>query len=278
MNEQANTYYPLLDINISEVHFEKYIKSVSSKGQTSTYISCFYYNALIGEWEPFIENFKLFINIQAFDNKSAMRIGTDRSLNINLSDVIIQNLIDIFKVWNMLSENAEDKGSELFDHIDQYQKKEIPKFSVDTVLIRNSNYVFKPKRNAYVDEPADELASPISITNLTGIPHVSKQINENEEDENEFTLYYGGIKEPSKVYLPIRVEFIGNFTPIDRIELSKLHCSSHEITDNDTIYYGVHLNQMHKVLTLRTLYTIHNKTVFNYVIRLYDKDTTTMFI
>lgn len=70
MNEQENIFYPVLDISISEVHFEKYSTIKASKGQTCTFISIFYYNATIGEWEPLMENFKLFVLMDAFSNKS----------------------------------------------------------------------------------------------------------------------------------------------------------------------------------------------------------------
>jgi hypothetical protein len=39
MNEQSNTYYPVMDINISEVHFEKFVTAKASGGQTATYLS-----------------------------------------------------------------------------------------------------------------------------------------------------------------------------------------------------------------------------------------------
>ena len=80
MNEQSNTFYPVLDINISEVHFEKQSTMKSSRGSTATFFSWFYYNALLGEWEPFIENFRLYMYLDTFRNKSLITISTDRTL------------------------------------------------------------------------------------------------------------------------------------------------------------------------------------------------------
>jgi hypothetical protein len=220
MNEQENIFYPVLDVSISEVHFEKYSTSKASKGQTCTFISIFYYNATIGEWEPLMENFKLFILMDAFSNKSCLTINTDRIVNINLSDIVIQNLMDLQKTWNAIEESKKEINDDFFDQIESYQAKEVSKYSVDNVLLKTKEIRASEVEHQQNLEEGDEFASPISIINLTGISLTIHRIQDEEEKE---AFEGGNIREPEKVYLPIRVEFEDDNHPIEHIDLSKLH-------------------------------------------------------
>ena len=89
--------------------------------------------------------------------------------------------------------------------------------------------------------------------------------------EDEFA--FSNTKEPGKVYQPIRLEFERDHFPIEHLELSKLHSGVHQLTEEgeDIVFYGVHLNKMQKMLTVRTYYTIHNQTIFTYVLRVYNE-------
>lgn len=279
MNEIEATYYPVMDISISEVHFEKNMNLNKSEGKTCTSLSAFYYNAQIGEWEPFIENFRLFITMDTFSNKSCTTIKTDRAVNINLSDIVIQNISAIMKIWNNLKESKPEVNDDLFNNIDKYQNKEVDKYSVDDVMKRRNQWNMEQLDATDItknkeDDLEEDLAAPVSIINLTGIPIFLKKL---DEEFNRDSVYGSDFREPERVYLPIKVEFEGSLYPIPKIELSKLHTGSHLLTDDpeDEVYYGVHLNKMQKILTVRSYYTIHNRTIFAYVIRVYNSDMTT---
>ena len=279
MNEYGTTYYPVMDINISEVHFEKHVNTNSSNGQTATYLSCFYYNPHLGDWEPFIENFTLFISMDSFNNKSCMTVSTDRIVNINLSDIVLQNLIDTFKSWSVLKENEENKEKdEFFAHIDKYQNQQFNKYSFDDIgMVQNyRNSIARDAKNYESD--GDDLAAPISIINLTGILLTIQRIDYYEEESK--VVVEENFREPEKVYQPIRVEFEEGLEPIENIDLSKLHANWHRLgnAENEIVYYGVHLNRMQKVLTVRTPFTIHNQTIFTYVLRVYNRDMEEFFI
>ena len=279
MNDDGNTYYPVMDINISEVHFEKHVNINSSGGQTATYLSCFCYNPQLGEWEPFIENFTLVISMDSFNNKSCMTVSTDKIVNINLSDIVLQNLIDTFKSWSNLKENEANKeNDEFFAHIDKYQKQQFNKYSFDDIgMVQNyRNSIASDAKNYESD--GDDLAAPVSIINLTGIYLTIQRIDYYEEDNK--LVVDDNFREPEKVYQPIRIEFGDELEPIKNIDLSKLHANWHRLgnAENDFVYYGVHLNRMQKVLTVRTPFTIHNQTIFKYVLRVYNKDMEEFFI
>ena len=270
MNEQSNTYYPVLDLNISEVHFEKQSTMKSSRGSTATFLSWFYYNAQLGEWEPLIENFRLYMYIDTFRNKSLITISTDRTLNINLSDVILQNLINTYKMWQKLNSEINETDDDLFKYIDRYQNKGTDKYSVDDVIYRRGVIEeTKKTKEDNANNSHDDLASPVSLINLTGVNFEIKNIDEDEEEKD--ILVYGSIKEPSKVYQSISVQFKEEFASIPKIDLSKLHCNIHELSPDNFVYYGVHLHQMHKVLTVRTIFTFYNQTAFVYVLRVYNE-------
>ena len=112
-----------------------------------------------------------------------MTISTDRTVNINLSDVVLQNLIDVFKAWNNMQDEKKEVSDDLFNQIEQYQNKEVSKYSVDDVLYQNRN-----KRGTELDKTAqnienddDDLVAPVSITNLTG---VSLKIHKIEDEKS----------------------------------------------------------------------------------------------
>lgn len=208
--------------------------------------------------------------MDSFATKSCVTISTDRTLNINLSDIALQNLIDTFKIWSSLKEEKLDKDNFLAD-IEEYQKKEIAKYSVDNVNFERENRETLEANIKNFEADGDDLAAPVSVVNLTGVSLAIQRIEDNE-DEN--TLIMGGnYREPTKVYQPIRVEFDDGYNPIESIDLSKLHAGQHLLNpaNNEIVFYGVHLNRMHKVLTVRTPYVIHNQTIFTYILRVYGE-------
>jgi hypothetical protein len=281
LNDQGNTYSPIMDINISEIHFERHLEAKRSKGQTSLHLSLFYYNAQLGEWEPFIESFRLFCFMDNMLNKSSIVISADKGININLSDIVLQNLIESFKQWKKIQKELKLESDDLFASIDNYQSKELSKMSLENYnSLRATNHFRKFDRETLkgIDE---DLAAPVSITNLTGKSlSVHRTIEEEESNKYRDTSQI----EPNKVYQPIRVEFENEihknenddilYDPIEQIELSKLHCRRHKLSEetNEHISYGVHLKGVQKVLTLRTEYTIHNQTIFDFILRVYDKE------
>ena len=147
--------------------------------------------------------------LDTFRNKSLITISTDRTLNINLSDVILQNLINTYKMWQKLNTESKEVDDDIFKYIDKYQNKGIEKYSVDDVLLRKG-IIEETKRNKEdINESQDELTSPVSLINLTGINFEIININEDEKEKDILT--YGDIKEPNKVYQPISVHFNGEF-------------------------------------------------------------------
>ena len=66
----------------------------------------------------------------------------------------------------------------------------------------------------------DELKAPVTINNLTGHSMTYSKIIDEEEKKSAFGI---NVKEPEKVYRPIRVEFEAHHYAIDWLDISKLH-------------------------------------------------------
>jgi len=160
--------------------------------------------------------------MDSFSNKSCLTISTDRTVNINLTDIVLQNLIDVFKAWSSIKESQDEVKDSLFDQIDNYQTKDFNKFSVDNVMFRKkqANRFTELEKTDNLAESTNDFDSPVSVVNLTGI---NFKVHKVEEEEEVKEVFIGGnIKEPEKVYQPIRVEFEDGYLPINRLELSKL--------------------------------------------------------
>lgn len=272
-NEKETAYCPILNLNISEIHFERHTTVRVSNAQTATSISCFYYNAHIGEWETFIESFKFYVNMDSFENKSCVTLKTDRTVNINLSDIAIGNLVQSKKEWEKLQEKKSKADDDLFKQIEQYQASNIVKFSLDQNEkdARATHVGMMQKLENKMQEEKDDQKAPVTIKNLTGYSMSYYKVMDQEEKESAFGV---DIREPEKVYQPIRVEFEPLHYAIEKLDISKLHCGRHQLTDHveDEVYFGIYLNKMYKVLTVRTFYTIHNKTIFTYYLRVFNPD------
>ena len=112
-------------------------------------------------------------------------------------------------MWQKLNTESKEVDDDIFKYIDKYQNKWIEKYSVDDVLLRKG-IIEETKRNKEdINESQDELTSPVSLINLTGINFEIININEDEKEKDILT--YGDIKEPNKVYQPISVHFSRGF-------------------------------------------------------------------
>jgi hypothetical protein len=62
-------------------------------------MSMFYFNNRASEWEPFIESWKMHINLDQSDSRSFIVVKSDEGLNVNASEVLIENLFRSYNAW-----------------------------------------------------------------------------------------------------------------------------------------------------------------------------------
>ena len=71
-----------------------------------------YYNAEAGEWEPFIETFKIQFSLmeELVNQKKMLQCELPSNLNINITEKLIKNLSDTYKSWSLDEENQSDES------------------------------------------------------------------------------------------------------------------------------------------------------------------------
>lgn len=63
INDSQQNFFPVLGISISELHFSSDQNDTQRAGQTQFSSAINFYNAEAGEWEPFIETFRVHFTI-----------------------------------------------------------------------------------------------------------------------------------------------------------------------------------------------------------------------
>lgn len=75
-----------------------------------------YYNSVAGEWEPFIETFKVHftLNEDSRTNKKMFQCELPTTLSINITERLVNNLSETYKSWQA-SNNEEILAQEEID-------------------------------------------------------------------------------------------------------------------------------------------------------------------
>ena len=76
----------------------------------------------------------------------------------------------------------------------------------------------------------------------------------------------------NKINDNVKIQFQGLYLPIDKIPLNKIGNKIHKLSENDSeydfIFYENKVEDMNKVLTLRTQHILINSTQFAYQVRI----------
>ncbi len=59
----------------------------------------FYFNAKIGDWEPFIENFQVKCLLNSVKNQKFVKVEFNKPIIINITESCLQNLIESYNSW-----------------------------------------------------------------------------------------------------------------------------------------------------------------------------------
>ena len=74
----------------------------------------------------------------------------------------------------------------------------------------------------------------------------------------------------------VKIQFQGLYLPIDKISLNKIGSKIHKLSENDSkddfVFYENKVEDMNKVLTLRTQHILINSTQFTYQVRIKNSD------
>ena len=67
-------------------------------GNTKLSTNMSYYNALVGSWEPIIEQFEVELNlIKKDDGSKDISFKVDRDLNINITESLLKTMMDALR-------------------------------------------------------------------------------------------------------------------------------------------------------------------------------------
>ena len=91
INDNLMNFIPVLGISISEFHYSSDQNETQKAGMTQFSSVLNYYNADAGEWEPFIETFKVQFNIIEDKNthKKIVQCECPTQININVTEKLI---------------------------------------------------------------------------------------------------------------------------------------------------------------------------------------------
>ena len=112
INDNLQNFFPVLGISISEFHYSSDQNETQKAGMTQFSSAINYYNAEAGEWEPFIETFKIQFSLmeELVNQKKMLQCELPSNLNINITEKLIKNLSDTYKSWSLDEENQSDES------------------------------------------------------------------------------------------------------------------------------------------------------------------------
>eukprot|EP00347_Sterkiella_histriomuscorum_P000566 403375355 len=183
INDYLQNFFPVLGMSISEFHYSSDQNETQKAGITQFSSAINYYNAEAGEWEPFIETFKIHFTImEEFKNqKRMMQCELPQSLSLNITEKLVKNLSNTYKSW--LSSSDEDtqqqQNTKKTNEYDQFQSDR-----GGTVRKRISS-TFKQYTFEDIDEEEEfdqtqkeeDVVTPYSICNQTNQNLLVKRLN-----------------------------------------------------------------------------------------------------
>eukprot|EP00347_Sterkiella_histriomuscorum_P018285 403346093 len=186
INDYDNAFCPILDIDIPNIQMET--EQVCESSQTEIKLKKLranYYNALLGDWEPFIENFEVTCLQNVAGQQHLMKVEFPKPININFTESCLESLISTYNSWmetppyqyedlqmrqrllsskisNNVEENKENNSSSNTGSINQeFENLTESMFMEEREDVRRT----KQQSRQYFDNI--EKVTPYSIRNLT---------------------------------------------------------------------------------------------------------------
>ena len=168
-----------------------------------------YYNPEAGEWEPFIETFKIYfsINEDQVNKRRSFQCELPSNILINVTEKLVKNLSDTYKSWQ---EESNGEGQQDDDPSQSNKlRQESMVLSGDkggTAKSRPSGYNFDnidEEEEFEQNQKEEDIVTPYSICNQTAGKLLVKRLTYNQErDSNEKS--FRGNKNPQLMSLTVK--------------------------------------------------------------------------
>jgi len=236
----------------------------NSKSSLSMSFSSMYYNPVASFWEPFIERSKLKVSM----NEANLELKISHKLNVNISETLIKTLAMTWKSWNekepRKSLKETGRHSRKAQGICPFFMKNESGMCIYLLRAkqRNENSIIKPE-NEDIKEAIVPNGSTMGI-----VMDYETTIDTLVENGNN------NVKMTDTIF-QVRFDSELDYSPINGLNLNTVGSGTHYlIKDNKQLNYLVYtitMDNMIKMLTIRTPLKFINKTEYMLKIIFYPK-------
>ena len=101
INDRDSNFLPIASFNSTPFRVEWAYNEKQNSIQASLWLSINFFNAIIGRWEPFMERFNFYANVNQDREfqKESMQLQINSPLNVNLTEKLVENVYESHKSW-----------------------------------------------------------------------------------------------------------------------------------------------------------------------------------
>jgi hypothetical protein len=106
INDRDSNFLPILSLNSSPFKFDWLYNKQHNSLETDLHLSVNFFNVSIGRWEPFIEKFHFYLNLNQNKtfNKESFQLEIKSPLKVNMTDKLVENAFESNKSWNIINQ------------------------------------------------------------------------------------------------------------------------------------------------------------------------------
>lgn len=242
-------------------------KEKNRTGVFSMEISSMYYNPIASFWEPLIEQARIVVEMDNFSFKLRCKQGID----INVSDTFIDILAMTWKSWNQKVTRHKSRrgfGSKSMDSEDQ-DKQGVCPFRVKN---KTGTTIYLSKMFGKKDEKDVAIPSGTKYNLCVNYEDIVKTLLKGSSNDVKLTeTLYKVSFDPSLKY-----------TPISELQFNEVESKVHQLTELnaglDYVIWSVTLDNMIKLVTIRTALEFKNKTDYTLKIVFFDAESSNFIL
>ena len=109
INDRDSNFLPIASFNSTPFKSEWAYNEKQNSIQTSLWLSINFFNAVIGRWEPFLEKFNFYANVNQDREfqKESIQLQVNSPLNVNLTEKLVENVYESHKSWAIVYEDYQ---------------------------------------------------------------------------------------------------------------------------------------------------------------------------
>lgn len=109
INDRDSNFLPIASFNSTPFKSEWAYNEKQNSIQTSLWLSINFFNVIIGRWEPFLEKFNFYANVNQDREfqKESMQLQINSPLNVNLTEKLVENVYESHKSWAIVYEDYQ---------------------------------------------------------------------------------------------------------------------------------------------------------------------------